>query len=261
MKKIFRLINAAFLVAGLSVAFTACEPETEVSTGVITFEDVALDSSDFWNGSDFSGSMSSFEFWGSTIKAYTGIFNSDILTCPNVFLQDQTYFSTWWTGMACSKKTDMDSIGFGNQYSVYASSGAGGSDKFAIVGSDSALCLFTNPVEVKSLMVNNSTYVYWALKEGYDGIGLVTKFTEGDYFYVTVTGFDATEVQTGQVVIPLADFRDSKTYICSDWTKISLESLGKVKYLMFSFTSSDTGDYGMNTPAYVCIDNIVYNKE
>ena len=269
MKKSFRLMNAAVMVAGLSFAFTACNPETEntvtivdvVVSDSITFEDVVLDSTDYWNGKDLTGTLSSFESWGSTIYSYTGSFHSGILTCPNDFNEDQTYFSTWWSGMACSSITNKETIGYANQYSVYATSGASGSKNFALIGSDGAQCSFEQPVEVKSLMVNNSTYVYWALKDGRDGYGAVRKFEAGDYFTVTVTGFDSTGVKTNQVEIPLANFRNSQSYICSDWTKISLEALGKVKSLTFKFNSSDTGDYGMNTPAYFCIDNLVYDKK
>jgi len=260
MKNFFRLRNAAIFAASLSFAFTACDPEPEVSTHVITFEDVALGSNGSWNGSDKSGTFSSFVSWGSTVHSYAGGFKSGILTCANSFFQEQTYFTPWWEGMACSNHTVMDSIGYGNQYSVYAPSGAAGSEKFALVGSDSAYCSFLVPVEVKSLMFNNSTYVYWALKEGKDGAGYARKFKAGDYFYVTVTGYDASNVKTGEVVMYLADFRDNKSDLCSDWTKLSLELLGKVKSMVFRFTSSDTGDYGMNTPKYVCLDNIEYQQ-
>jgi hypothetical protein len=260
MKKLFRLMNAAIMVAVLSFAFTACEPETEVKTDVITFEDVVLDTTGYWNGSDLNGILSSSESWGSIVYTYSGNFHSGILTCPNDFNEDQTYFSTWWSGMACSSKTDRVTIGYGNQYSVYASSGAAGSKKFALIGSDGAQCSFDKPIQIMSLMVNNSTYVYWALKDGRDGYGAVRKFVAGDYFTLTVTGYDSTGVKTSQVDIPLADFRNNQSYICSDWTKISLTALGKVKSLAFKFTSSDTGDYGMNTPAYACIDNLIYEK-
>ncbi len=259
MKK-FRLMNAAIMVAGLSLALTACDPESEVKTGIVTFEDVALGTNGVWNGSDMTGSMTSYLDWGMVIHAYSGSFNSNILNCPNSFYQDQSYFSTWWSGMACTNHNDTDSIGHGNQYSVYAPAGAAGSTQFALIGSDSAQCSFSQPTIVKSLMYNNSTYVYWALKEGKDGAGYVRKFSTGDYFYVTVNGYDADGIKTGQVIMTLADFRNTKSYICSDWTKLSLAPLGKVKSLEFVFTSSDLGDYGMNTPAYVCIDNIVYEK-
>ncbi len=242
MKKFFRLLSAAFLTAGLSVAFLACNPETEVETGVVTFEDVALDSTGVFKGKD-------------SIFSFT----SDILTCP-VVLMEMDGFS-WWTGIACSNHTNMETTGLPNQYSVYAPSGANGSEKFALIGANGAPCAFNQSVKLKSLMVNNSTYDYWALKDGNDGgAGYVTKFKAGDYFSVTVTGYDAHNLQTGQVVIPLAEFRNNQSYICSTWTKISLETLGNVSALTFTFDSSDKSGEWLNTPQYVCIDNIIYDK-
>ena len=242
MKKIFRLMSAALLVACLSFAFTACNPETEVKTGVITFEDVVLDSTGVFNGKD-----SVFSF------------TSDILTCPVIFVEQGGY--SWWSGIACSNQTNMVKTGLDNQYSVYASSGANGSEKSALMGMDGAPSVFNQPVVVKSMMVNNSSYDYWALKEGNDGgSGMVTKFKAGDFFNVTVTGYDSLKVKTGQVVVALAEFRNNQSYICSDWTKISLESLGKVSTLTFTFDSSDKSGEWLNTPTYVCIDNIVYEK-
>lgn len=236
-------MNAAFVVAGLSVAFTACNPETEVKTGMITFEDVHLDNSGVFIGKD---SLLSF--------------NSGILTCPVVYMEVGGY--SWWTGIACSNHTNMDSAGLSNQYSVYAHSGANGSEKFALIGANGAPCIFQQPVKVKSLMINNSTYDYWALKDGNDGgSGYVTKFKAGDFFNVTVTGYDAANVKTGQVVIPLAEFRNNESYICSTWTKISLEAIGKVSTLTFTFDSSDKFGEWLNTPQYVCMDNIVYETE
>src|SRR5665647_51068 len=129
MKKMFRLIMAAFLAACLSVAFTACDPETEVTTDeiipsdtipiivpmdTISFEDVVLDSTGYWNGSDLSGTLSSYESWGTPIYSYSGSYKSGILNCPNHFYEDQTFNSTWWDGMACSSKTDKETIGYAN---------------------------------------------------------------------------------------------------------------------------------------------------
>ena len=41
---------------------------------------------------------------------------------------------------------------------------------------------------------------------------------------------------------------------------MDLSSLGSVKTLNFSMESSDVGDYGMNTPAYFCMDNFTSAK-
>jgi hypothetical protein len=253
MKKNLRFLNGVVMVAFAGLFLTACEDDTE-STQTITFEDVVLGTSGNWNGSDLSGTESKEQ----TVNKYDGFFTSGALKCSNLYYSSAGY--SWWSGFACSNNIDMDSIGYGNQYSVYAPSGAEGSQQFALICSDSATCSFNESVTVKSLMYNNSTYAYWALKEGEDGAGYVTKFAAGDSFYVAVTGYNSTGVRTGSVKIYLADFRNSQSYICSDWTKASLESLGEVRKLVFTFSSSDIGYSGINTPTYVCVDNIVYKN-
>jgi hypothetical protein len=57
----------------------------------------------------------------------------------------------------------------------------------------------------------------------------------------------------------LADYRftdNSEDYIVDEWTWVDLSSLGAVDSLSFTLTSSDVGQFGMNTPAYFCMDNV-----
>ena len=61
---------------------------------------------------------------------------------------------------------------------------------------------------------------------------------------------------TGTKEYYLADLRDAeKAYIINDWRYVDLSGLGKVAKLGFELSSTDNGDYGMNTPAYFCFDN------
>ena len=256
--------NVLFKLAliGFVVLFTACEPESENNTDVITFEDVSLGTEGYWNGSDRKGTVEAFENWGAIDSVYTGSFTTSYLQLSNTFVYNAEWMSASWSGFACSSLTNMDSVGYNNQYSVYAKSGANGSKNFALLyTSDSATCSFEAPVSVKSLMINNSTYVYKAIKEGKDGYKNETKFDADDYLFVTVTGYDEFGKKTNSVEIPLADFRMNKTYVCSSWTKASLASLGTVKSLSFRMTTSDMGAFGSNTPMYCCIDNIEYLKD
>lgn len=247
----------------LSVSlFTACEPDESSVTGIVSFEDVALDSTGYWNGSDLKGTHTRYlSDWGDSIDTYAGKYVSGILSCKNVYEVDP-YGNTWWKGMACSNHTDRVSIGYGNQYSVYSESGANGSAKFAVLNGDSASCTFNYPVRVNSLMINNATYAYLAMKDGKDGFGSAHKFKNGDYFSVTIAGITANGLRAGESVdVYLADFRNGKTNICNTWTEIPLENLGYVKKLVFTFHSTDSGINGINTPAYACIDNLKYTLE
>ena len=75
-------------------------------------------------------------------------------------------------------------------------------------------------------------------------------------FYITNSGYDAEDKVTGTKEYYLADLRDyRRSYIINDWRYVDLSGLGKVSKLSFKLTSSDNGDYGMNTPAYFCFDN------
>ena len=251
-----RLFAGVLLVALCCLVFTGCESESDIDP-VITFEDVNLGENGYWNGSDLSGVQRNYESYGEPVTEYAGSFKSGDLTCNNLY--NATYNS--WSGMACSSHIDMDSIGVGNQYSVYATSGAGGSEKFAVICPfDSSSCSFDTETEIKSLMINNATYTYWTVKEGKDGSGYARKFDAGDYYYMTITGFDAAGQKTNSINYYLADFRDGKTFICKEWTKIDLKPLGKIKSLSFKLTSTDVSYGYMNTPGYACIDNIVYVK-
>ncbi len=174
--------------------------------------------------------------------------------------------SDYWNGFAVSNKTDETTPGMANQYSVYAASGAGGSAKFAVA------CEFEGAVvefaegeayEMEYAYINNSTYVYLAIKDGNDGFGAVKgPFETGDWFRLTATGYDAEGGKTAEKEIYLADYRNGKTFIMSEWTKVDLSSLGKVNKVAFTLWSTDTGDFGgteyMNTPGYFCLDNLAY---
>ena len=122
---------------------------------------------------------------------------------------------------------------------------------------------FTLPksTTIESIDVANTTYVYWAIKTGDDGFGACREYKDGDWFKVTFTGYDVNGIKTGVVDYYLADFRDGKSYIATSWEKVNLTGLGsKVKSVEISIDGTDKSEWGLNTPAYCCIDNIVYIK-
>lgn len=99
-----------------------------------------------------------------------------------------------------------------------------------------------------------------------DGEGPAKKFggvdgSDPDFFQLIVRGTDGQGGYTGAVEFYLADFQDddnSLDYIVDEWTWVDLSSLGNVAGLEFSFDSSDTGDYGINTPLYFAMDDLEY---
>ena len=87
------------------------------------------------------------------------------------------------------------------------------------------------------------------------------KFGPGDYFLLDVkgyTGAEGTGKQVGEVDFYLANFLGSNSYIINTWQTLDLSSLAGAESLQFGLSSSDNDPiYGMNTPAYFAIDNLV----
>ena len=106
---------------------------------------------------------------------------------------------------------------------------------------------------VPGFYITNSSYAYDSMT---GGDAVAKPFKEGDWFSLTMTGYDANGEVTGTKVFYLADLRNAATaYIINDWRYVDLSSLGKVKKIGFELNSTDVGDWGMNTPAYFCFDN------
>src|SRR5690606_17763153 len=101
------------------------------------------------------------------------------------------------------------------------------------------------------------TYAFYDMLEGSD---YSKKFEENDWFKVIIRGYSGNTL-TGTVEFYLADFRDGNSLIVRDWTKVSLSSLGTVDRLTLTFDSSDKGFFGVNTPKYVCLDDLVVEVE
>jgi hypothetical protein len=64
---------------------------------------------------------------------------------------------------------------------------------------------------------------------------------------------------TGTVEFYLADFRfsnNSLDYIVDQWTEVDLNRLGSAASIRLTFSGSDVGAFGLNTPAYVALDQL-----
>ena len=99
--------------------------------------------------------------------------------------------------------------------------------------------------------VCNHPWPYYGCVHG-DGFGRA--FEEGDYFEIIAHGFDADGNET-TTSINLVDYTNGQLNALNDWTFFDLSSLGEVESVYFSLNSTDSGDYGMNTAAYFCMDN------
>lgn len=222
----------------------------------VNLEDLSLPPNSFWNGSDNSG----------------GFTSGNIAHFPNTFV-DWGGGITSWNGFAYSNMLDTITQSFTNQYSCYAGVQTSNSTIFGISYNTSDwttgqiipnIVTFTQPINIQSIDVANTTYAALTMLNG-DAYSKKFGGSDGndpDWFKLTIKGY-YQQNQTGTVEFYLADYRfadNQLDYILKEWTTIDLSSLGTITSLSFSLSSSDTGSYGMNTPAYFCFDNIKYEN-
>jgi hypothetical protein len=211
---------------------------------IAAFEDRTLAPESCWNGADGSGGFVSGR------AAFNNFYNAEW---------------DYWEGFACSNRTDVNLAGYDAQYNAICGCGQGGSAQYAVafVGWETVPTLtFDDPRIFTGLYVTNNSYAYYDLR---DGSAFAKKFggqtgDDPDWFKLTITGIDADDQVTGEVEFYLADFRfedNTRDYILDSWAFVDLTALGEVKRLRFALSSSDTGDFGMNTPGYFCLDTVV----
>ncbi len=171
-----------------------------------------------------------------------------------------------WSGFGYSSLTGTEidpsdiSNGFYFPYQFYAASGGAFSgDTYGVV--------FASPPErlelpagrqvPLSMAVSNSLYGWASMTYG-DSFSKQFRAEDDDFFQLTVRGLGAGDLELGSVEVLLADFRSANTeehFILDDWLVVDLTGLGAgVETLEFSLTSSDIGDWGMNTPGYFVFD-------
>jgi hypothetical protein len=176
----------------------------------------------------------------------------------------------FWEGFAYSNMSDTTTPGYGNQYSAYPGTGYNAGDDIYAVGyagfSTIPTVMFSAETSVLGAYFTNTTYAALAMRDG-DGpakqFGGVTG-DDPDWFVLTITGRDASGAITETVDFELADYRfadNSEDYIVDSWEYVDLSSLGSVVTLEMTLSSSDVGDWGMNTPAYFAMDNLVVVPE
>lgn len=206
-----------------------------VNAQTVDFEDLPLAAESFWNGSDGSGGFQS----NGTV--FSSSYNADWAS---------------WDGFAYANLTDITAEGFNAQYNAIPGRGAGGSQTYAVAycsafaAAPPTITLDSEKI-VTGAYFTNSNYAYYSMSKGDD---FAKKFAAGDWFKLTVTGIDANGVETGTVEFKLANGEN----IVNTWTWVDLRALGAVKQLTFALSSTDNGDFGMNTPAYFCMDD--FNK-
>jgi hypothetical protein len=217
----------------------------------VTFDDLTLSPESYYDGSDSSGG-----------------FISGGVTFENQYNHEWGY---WSGGFIYSNSTDVTTAGYTNDFSAYTGIGASGSANYSV--NYGGNIDFSVEKELISITVTNTTFAALSMLNG-DAFGKVfgspnnaqgtPDGTNGeDFFRLLITGYDGDNDSIGTVIVYLADYRfadSTQDYILDEWQTVDLTPLGNVRYLDFALESSDNGDFGMNTPAYFALDNLVYDN-
>jgi autotransporter-associated beta strand protein len=274
-------LSAAALIAGMFVF----HPEAQAMT--IDFEDLSLDAQCHWSGPDPDGQFVQQTFpyeddlqigkftsknvdfsnsYSLTYSSWAGWAYSNMTYNPAAYMPGDGY-----PGDGSNGNPDPVPTGLGGQYYAAPGRDAGGAavpGNYAMgyVGATFTPTVdFPAPTTLNGMYIANNNYAYYMMKEG-DPNHIARQFTDGDYLKLTVVGKNLRGDVLGSVDSYLADFRDpaSRTddprkdnYISNQWTWINLSGLGGgVSSLEFQLFSTDTGDKGINTPAYFAMDNL-----
>lgn len=233
----FKSLKKIALVALVALSLNSCLEKDSYVIYNINFQNLYLSPESYWNGSDGSGSV---------VINSAGFYN----------FYEENEWGEYWEGFAFSNITDNETMGYSNQYSAYVDGEEYPYNNYAVayINSESATIFFSYDVLPLSISVTNSTWAYLSML---NGDTFAKQFEEGDWFLLTIKGYNTNDQEVGVVEFYLADMRSPSNFIVKDWTTINLSPLGEVSRLVLHLSSSDTGDWGMNTPAYVCIDNFV----
>jgi hypothetical protein len=231
---------AALCLASIAASAQAWE--------IIDFEDVSLAANSAWHATALDQAP-----YERLDVQFNRTWNNEFNCCPG--------------GWAVSNQRDQTTPGVASSFAaLVASTGGGGRDssQFAVVNNQNrgeARIDFPQPSQVDGMYVTNVTYTYLAVVDGNDGAGFVKgPFAAGDWLKLDAVGIDAQGGETGRSTIYLADYQEGAAQALDEWTWFDLSPLGEnVSAIEFEMSSTDTGPFGMNTPAYFAVDDLTFH--
>lgn len=188
---------------------------------------------------------------------------------------DTAWGGFWSGGFAMSSMRDDTTEGYTNLYSAIPAKANDGTT-YLIGQNNSRISCNKDEynVIIRKISITNSTYAYWSMRKGdffakkFGGVS----GNDPDYFKIRIYGYptkfttkitDAINLEEYADVY-LADFRDSinaNDFILDHWLELNIDSLftHSVESLRFELFSSDTSQFGINTPAFFALDKIEYD--
>lgn len=256
--------NKFFLVAAVvcTAVFTSCSqednPTPQPVQKVIGFENATLNADGFWIGEAKGNSYSYEDDWGGKTTTYTdNAYVENGVSFPVTYnLYESAYgTSDFWSGYAISDRTATSFAAATITPDQYNNvTGKAHSGKNFCVVQTYGETIDLNGATVKGFWYTNSVYTVNSIVNGDNYAG--AKFDATDWFKCVLYPTPAEGVGGARYEIDLA--KDG-TYV-NEWKYCDLSNVDafkNLKSISFSFEGSRSNEYGVLTPAYICIDDVV----
>ncbi len=251
------LINSLSLLLLFSLFLTSCDKnddDNNLVTVYLNSTQIPYNSSDVWTQvlSNTDKIISQNVVFSHSANSEWSSWNGFVVS-RNQDFADYSAQGFWpnhqYTAMPCGGKS-----GLGTPYLVAYWNSSEAKD----VKLTNASCAITYGTEgqlftPQQILITNTSYTYYTVSKG---SAFSKKFVAGDYLRLLVYGVRQDDTKTEPVAVYLADYTDSKTLLLKDWEYVNLEALGEVKGIYFQMESSDSGQYGINTPTYFAADRL-----
>ena len=163
----------------------------------------------------------------------------------------------WFTGFCPSKVEDNsehseDWINY--QFAAYPVTGGQGyvvahwdvrENESTPIDDRSCIIRFGMTARPVSITIANTSYSYWVMK---NGSAFSKPFGPTDWLALDIYG-----IRGEQSFFAKTEYLAKDGTINDNWKTVDLSDIGEVDMLYFTMRSSDSGEYGMNNPAYFAI--------
>ncbi len=209
--------------------------------------------------------VADFEDFSISADTFVNGEKGDTLIIDNYFhfpIIWDTQWSFWAGGWALSNQDDSTREDTDGLYQSIT--GEGYASPTYLVGQQGSSFAIDDTSEtsaIQGLYITNTAYTYSVMLNGNN---FAKKFggatgNDPDYLYVEIRAKAGSTWKDDTVRFYLADFRSSNSAednLVSSWEWVDLSIFGVVDSLSFELFSSDTGQFGINTPTFFAIDRV-----
>jgi Domain of unknown function (DUF4465)/PEP-CTERM motif len=187
-------------------------------------------------------------------------------TSGGTFFSNSNFGVDGWSGWSYSDVFDPTTTGpspfstdYLHQFAAITGTAPAGSGNYGIEFGTGGVINLPSGTSPVSFEVTNTTYSYLAMTLG-DGFATPFTFAAHSFFELKIFGWSELNgggSEVGEVDFFLANYTSPSSLPVDVWTLVNLSSLAGAQSLSFDYASSDVGEFGINTPEYFAMDDLV----